>query len=173
MMGSLMALHFVAARFDPIDYRGFYALFEELPPQTLVMVVLVISAAAGMVEEAAYRGTMQRMIERRHGRVVATVVVAFFFCAVHITSIPPLTVTRTLFIFAASVGYSVLVYATGSILPGVVLHFVGDAAGIFILWWLWSLGGSGSNWPLWPYIAESAILATISVWAFRKLKRHE
>ena len=169
MMMSLGALHFLTARFDPLDYRGFYALFTAVPPQTVAALILVISAAAGIVEEAAFRGYMQRMIERRHGPVTATIVVAICFCLVHITSIPPLTPTRTLFIFADSVLYSVVARASGSILPGLVLHAVGDAAGVFLLWWLWSHDGLGADAPAWLYLIESAILAAIAVWAYRRL----
>ena len=168
-MMSFGALHFVAARFDPIDYRGFFALFAQVPPQTVVALILVISAAAGIVEEAAYRGYMQGMIERRHGPVAAIIIVAIFFCLVHITSIPPLTPTRAFFIISASVNYSVLTLLTGSILPGLVIHAAGDAAGVFLLWLLWSTDGLRADAPLWLYLAESAILGVIAVWAFRKL----
>jgi len=168
-MMSFGALHFVAAHFDPIDYRGFYALFVQVPPQTVAALILVISAAAGIVEEAAYRGYMQGMIERRHGPVAAIIIVAIFFCLIHITSIPPLTPTRAFFIITASVNYSILALLTGSILPGLVIHAVGDAAGIFLLWLLWSTDGLRADAPLWLYLVESAILGAIAVWAFRKL----
>jgi membrane protease YdiL (CAAX protease family) len=169
MMMSLGALHFMTARFDPLDYRGFYALFTAVPPQTVAALILVISTAAGIVEEAAFRGYMQRMIERRHGPVMATIVVAICFCLVHIKSIPPLTPTRTLFIFADSIIYSVVARASGSILPGLVLHAAGDAAGVFLLWWLWSHDGLRADAPAWLYLIESAILAAIGVWAYRRL----
>ncbi len=169
MMMSLGALHFITASFDPIDYRGFYALFVRVPPLSLVLFILIGSAAAGMVEEAAFRGYMQRMIERRHSRVTATVIVAICFCLVHVNSVPPLTPTRTLFIFADSILYSVVAQAAGSILPGVVLHAAGDAAGVFLLWWLWANDGLNAHAPAWLYLSESVILAAIAVWAYRRL----
>jgi membrane protease YdiL (CAAX protease family) len=180
-MAALTALHGVLAPVTPPTYDVYYHLFRDVPPLTLSVFILALSAVAGIVEEAAYRGYMQGPIERHHGPVVAIAVVTVFFVAIHFGGAQRMSAPRTLLIAVASLIYGILVYLSGSIVPGLILHAIGDAFGIFLLWFLWAEGATrrfppgfaaASRNPMyWLTVAEAAIFAAASVWAFRKLKR--
>lgn len=182
-MASEGALYFVFAYVERPRFDGFYRLFEmNIPPFTFAAVLLTASAVAGIVEEAAFRGFMQTPIERRHGPVVAILVVSVVFVLAHFGDANvPMSVPRVFFILSASVSYGLLTHLTGSILPGLVLHSVGDAFGVGLLWWFWALAGrppfrpalglaAAANDPeLWLYCAEALVLGAAGVWAFLKL----
>lgn len=129
------------SRFLPISVRLPEALLA-LPPVTLLFVLLILSAQAGIVEEAAFRGYMFTPIEHRHGPVVATLIVSLAFVAAHFNNPQNLSVYRILNVFLVGVIYCALVVVTRSILPGLVVHAVGDAIGLLLLWRAAMRGGA-------------------------------
>jgi len=144
-MISSFALHWVVGRLAPLRY-GVPEVLQQFPFVTLLGILFMVSAVAGIVEEAAFRGFMQGPIERRHGTAVAILVVSLVFGLRHLTDWQPsMTVARMFFIVAASVVYGILVHEVDSILPGLVLHATGDAIGISWIWWLSTHSGSGSS----------------------------
>lgn len=82
---------------------------------------------AGVVEEMAFRGYMQRHLERISPTFAITVTSAVF-TLLHITQGLTYLLTFGIGIFIASVVYGHLAQKSGSILPGMVLHFAGDLA---------------------------------------------
>lgn len=174
-IASLTALTYALGRVIPLGL-GFPDVFDELPRITIATMVVTISVMAGIVEEAAFRGYMQSRIERRHGPVVAILVVSVLFVLAHLpTSIAALP--RMGLIFIASVGYGILAHRTGSILPGLVLHGAGDIVGFGLLW-LSARGApasseSSASWmgnPMfWSNVVETVALSMLTVWAFRRL----
>lgn len=178
-MASSFALHGVVGRLAPLRY-GVPEVLNPFPPVTLLCVLFAISAKAGIVEEAAFRGYMQGPIEKRHGIVVAIVVVSLVFGLGHLTdSQPGMTVSRMFFIVTASVVYGILVHLVDSILPGLVLHATGDAIGICWIWWLSTHPGSGySQLGFADALRDRGFLVNgvvtivfgvAAVWAFRRL----
>jgi len=128
-----LALAFARSRFLPIGMT----LPPELlaaPPITIVAVLLTISAQAGVVEEAAFRGYMFTPIERRHGPVVATTIVSLVFLLAHFGDPQNLSAYRIVSIFLAGVVYCVLLVVTNSILPGLIAHAAGDGIALLLLW---------------------------------------
>lgn len=121
------------SRFQPISV-GLPEALLTLPPVTLLFVLLILSAQAGIVEEAAFRGYMFTPIEQRHGPVAATLIVSVVFVLAHFNNAQNLSAYRIVYIFLVGVVYGVLVIVTGSILPGLVAHAVGDAVGLLLLW---------------------------------------
>ena len=65
--------------------------------------------------------------------------------------------------------------------PGIILHSVGDAFGVLLLWFYWKYGTIGnrllgfaaaSRSPIfWLYVAGLIVFTAASVWAFRKLAK--
>ncbi|HMC21422.1 MAG TPA: CPBP family intramembrane glutamic endopeptidase [Thermoanaerobaculia bacterium] len=182
-MSSVGALHYVLAYVERPRFDGFYRLFEmNIPPVTLIAILVVASAVAGIVEEAAFRGYMQTPIERRYGPALAILVVSAVFVLVHFGDINiPMSATRVFFILAASVNYGLLTHFSGSILPGMVLHSAGDAFGVGLLWLFWMVAGrpastsavglsaAAADPTFWLYCAEALILGAASAWGFVKL----
>jgi membrane protease YdiL (CAAX protease family) len=147
------------------------------PWWTLISMLIAISAVAGVVEEAGYRGYMLSGIERRHGWTVAILVTGFAFFFDHYLSHAYATFAFLPFFLAVSTLHGLLVYATRSILPSVVLHTVADLIVIPIQYGLvgnpsvasvWTVGTDLSFWIL---VAMAVIFGLAAVPAFRKLAR--
>jgi membrane protease YdiL (CAAX protease family) len=81
---------------------------------------------AGIVEEAAFRGYMQTGLEHHHPES-ALWVTSLVFVAAHITQgVGVAFLAPGLFI--ASMLYGMLARQTGTILPGMAIHVLGDLA---------------------------------------------
>jgi membrane protease YdiL (CAAX protease family) len=179
-MGSSFALHWVVGRFVTFGY-GIPEPLVPFPFFTLLSILLVLSLAAGVVEESAFRGYMQGPIERRHGIVVAILVVSVVFGLGHLTDWQPaMTLARMFFIVTAAVLYGILVHLTDSIRPGIVLHAVGDAIGICWIWWIAARRGAGpdeavvaaaSDPVFWGTCLAVVGLGSAAAWAFVRLAR--
>lgn len=90
-------------------------------------VLLMGPLVAGVVEEAAFRGYMQSHLERI-GPTFAIMVTSTVFTLLHATHGLAYLVTVAPGFFMASVVYGYLALKSGSILPGMALHFAGDLA---------------------------------------------
>ena len=111
-------------------------------PSTAILVSIVIMGAlvSGVVEEVAFRGYMQRGLER-FGPATAIVVTSIVFVFAHLTHGWQMIVFLGPGIFMAGVLYGMLAYHTGSILPGMLVHFLGDLSFSFF-------GLLGGDWRL-------------------------
>lgn len=96
--------------------------FASAPRITAVGILFAGVLMTGFVEEAAFRGYMQKPLEDRYGPVPAIALVAFLFAAVHA---PPLTILP-IFVFG-SLGWGIYVRLGSSTLPAMVVHAVVDA----------------------------------------------
>ncbi|MGQ0660301.1 lysostaphin resistance A-like protein [Sphingosinicella sp.] len=98
-------------------------------PSTAYLVSIVVMGAlvSGVVEEAAYRGYMQRGLER-FGAGTAIVIQAFVFALVHGVHGLETLLFLGPGIFIAGIVYGLLAYHSGSIVPGMIVHFLGDLA---------------------------------------------
>jgi len=104
------------------------------PWYTVLPALVMGGAVAGIVEEAAFRGYMQSMIESKYGPVFAISVVSVVFAANHFGHGVAQTLPRLPFYFAVGVIYGVLTYRTGSILPALVIHAAGDVLEFLMTW---------------------------------------
>jgi len=111
-------------------------------PSTAYLVSIVVMGAlvSGVTEEAAFRGYMQRGLER-FGAGHALVASAAVFTLVHgVHGLGQLLMLGP-GIFVAGVLYGLLARHTGSIVPGMLVHFLGDLAFTFF-------GVLGGDWRL-------------------------
>ncbi len=108
-----------------------------MPFVTVFFLLVMASLVAGVVEEAAFRGYMQGPIERRHGLAIAILVNGVLFGLAHYTHHPASVVIMLPYYLGVAAAYGGLVYATDSILPGLVLHAGGD---VLVLMRLWATG---------------------------------
>ena len=128
----------------------------EMPVITVVLLLTMQSIMAGVTEEAAFRGYMQSLIERKHGVLVAILVNGIVFGLLHYSSHPGAVVQMLPYYVAVAGVYGGLTWAADSILPAVVLHAAGDVV-VLIRWWAtgrpeWQLSATQP-----PLIAESGI----------------
>jgi membrane protease YdiL (CAAX protease family) len=125
LMGALAGLSvlyaLIGAMRPPVDLTPY--------PTTAIRfsALLMGPMVAGVVEEMAFRGYMQRHLERIDP-TFAIMVTSAVFTLLHITQGLSYLLTFGVGIFLASVVYGHLAQKSGSILPGMALHFAGDLA---------------------------------------------
>lgn len=90
-------------------------------------ILLMGPLVAGVVEEVAFRGYMQSHLERI-GPTFAIVVTSIAFTVIHASHGLAYLLTVAPGFFLVSVIYGHLAQKSGSILPGMFLHFAGDLA---------------------------------------------
>ena len=150
---------------------------SQIPPVTLVSLLLMGPVVAGVVEEASFRGYMQGPIERRHGPVVAILVTGTLFGFAHFTH-PEVTLVLMPYYLAVAAVYGALAYLTNSIWPSLVLHAGGNLLSSMGL-----LAGQGITSPspappIWETGADASfwissvaflIVGAATVWAYARL----
>ena len=152
------------------------------PVLTVAAWVVMSALVAGVTEEVAFRGYLQRPIERRHGPLVAILVSGVLFGLLHFTH-PEVGLVLLPFYLGVAAVYGMLAYLTDSTVPGMVLHAGGNALGAIGLFamgrseWggtsakealIWTTGPDTS---FWVSLALAAAAAVAAVWAYRELGR--
>lgn len=163
---------------------------QEMPdlggvPRTTVLFLLLMGALiAGVVEEAAFRGYMQRSIERAHGIWVAILITGTMFALVHLDFTPVLWP----YYMAVAAIYGTVAYLTNSILPAVVLHTGGNVYSNLDLWlhgqaeWqapagdrllLWRTGLDSAFWKEAVGLAAVAAAMLLAYWTLAQVVRKD
>jgi membrane protease YdiL (CAAX protease family) len=121
LLGLLYLLWIVVGRLSPTpDLTAFATTSYRWS------LLLMYGLVAGIVEEAAFRGYMQTGLERHHPHN-ALWVTSLVFVAVRFThGVGVILLAPGLFI--VSMLYGMLARQTGTILPGMAIHVVGDLA---------------------------------------------
>jgi membrane protease YdiL (CAAX protease family) len=143
--------------------------FAGVPRSTVLALLLLAAPVAGVVEEVAFRGYMQRPIERRYGLVVAILVTGTMFAVAHLDFTP---VLWPYYVAVAAI-YGVVTSLTDSIKPAIVLHTAGNLYSNFDLWLHghaeWQAGTSSGN-PGFAIVAL-VVLLMVTAWSFLRLAR--
>lgn len=152
-------------------------------PQITVLLWVVMSAiVAGVVEETAFRGYLQRPIERRHGPVVAILVTGVLFGFGHFGH-PEVGMKLLPYYVAVAAVYGSLAYFTESTLPSMTLHAGGNMFSAFDFFTRgrseWELSTAEPK-LIWETGLDAAFAGTViaflalsalTVWAFVALSR--
>lgn len=154
-----------------------------MPFATVFLLLVMASIVAGVVEEAAFRGYIQRPIEQRHGVAIAILVNGVLFGLGHYAHHPGAVVLMLPYYLGVTGVYGGLAYATDSILPPLVLHVGGDVLSLTRLWatglpeWqvaptppplIWQTGiDAAFVRPVFVFLA----LSSAAVWAYSSLRR--
>jgi membrane protease YdiL (CAAX protease family) len=144
--GALLAFLAVTARLVHLPPSEPIRVPAEMPAVTAFLLLVMASIVAGVTEEAAFRGYMQGMIERRHGVVLAVIVSGALFGLLHFPNHPADVFPMLPYYVAVSAVYGGLTWAADSILPALVLHSAGDVI-VLTRWWLtgrpeWQVGST-------------------------------
>jgi len=133
---ALVTLYFVAIQFVDLPPSVFRPRSVAALPFGVAVVAMFMSAVvAGVVEEAAYRGYMQGILERRFGAPVAIAIVTIVFTGVHLvggSKILPLAIP----VCATGVVLGTLTVITRSVLPAMVVHVLADTTTLPVEWGL-------------------------------------
>jgi membrane protease YdiL (CAAX protease family) len=121
---ALIALRLLSPSVMPVRAPSIPISFSSLPLPTIVGALLSIVLIAGVTEEMAFRGYMQRPLEEAYGIVPAILVVGAMFWIAHLDH--GITVTHLPFQMCASIALGLLAYATRSLIPAMIAHTAGD-----------------------------------------------
>jgi membrane protease YdiL (CAAX protease family) len=123
-----IAMAFVTARLAHLPREAFAAPmdFSKYGALTVICAIACISATAGVVEEAGFRGFLISPIQRRHGWTTAILISGIMFFLDHHLSHAYATFVFLPFFLAISVVHGLLVKYSGSIRPSVLLHSLAD-----------------------------------------------
>lgn len=149
-----------------------------VPPITVITLLLTAAPIAGVVEEAAFRGYMQKPLEESVGIFKAILITGTMFAVAHLD----FTFILWPYYVLVSAVYGTVAYHCQSILPCIVLHTGGNIYSNLDLWlsgqteWqadpaanalIWENGPDQSFWTLLIYVIISTLLCLL---VFRKLK---
>jgi membrane protease YdiL (CAAX protease family) len=132
--GALLAFLAVAARLVRLPSSSPITTPADMPVLTAFLLLVMASIVAGVTEEAAFRGYMQSMIERRYGVTLAILVNGTVFGLLHFGNHPRDVLLMLPYYVAVSAVYGGLTWAADSILPALALHSGGDIV-VLTRWW--------------------------------------
>jgi membrane protease YdiL (CAAX protease family) len=123
-----IAMAFVTARLAHLPREAFAAPmdFSKYGALTVICAIACISATAGVVEEAGFRGFLISPIQRRRGWTIAILISGIMFFLDHHLSHAYATFVFLPFFLAISVVHGLLVKCSGSVRPSVLLHALAD-----------------------------------------------
>ena len=152
---------------------------SHIPRVTVWALLLMGAPIAGVVEESAFRGYMQRPIERRYGLPIAILITGTMFAVVHLDFTP---ILWPYYVAVAAI-YGTVTYLTDSILPAIVLHTCGNIYSNSLLlvygqaeWQaaadpaalIWK---TGTDRAFWEQVSAFVLVTAVMVWAYRMLAR--
>jgi len=172
-----IVLLFRVVYYPAVAFRQGYDL-SFIPSQPLRWVAVVVSAAsAGICEEIGFRGFMQQPIEQRQGVSVAVFISSFLFLALHLTKAWA-SLGMVPIVFGAGILLGLLAWSAGSLIPGIIGHFVMDV-GLFAYWWT-GIAGDFTARPITetgvdrPFLiaccvfATSLVIVLLAIWKLRE-----
>jgi membrane protease YdiL (CAAX protease family) len=146
---------------------------SEYPLLTVALVVSMSSLVSPIVEEIAFRGYCQQILERHFSGKIAVLLSSLLFMLAHTNHgwyLSKLTVY-----FLAGVVFGAIARLTNSILTSVPVHIFGDLT-FFILIWprdsarvLVRVGGA-DKW-FWIHLAQAILFAAFALLAFQRLEK--
>jgi membrane protease YdiL (CAAX protease family) len=125
---SMSVLSYGSQTFDFSQF-GLITLILEAPPGMALASILALAAMSGLIEEAAFRGYMQRILEDSYSPGVSIAIVAVIFAIVH----PQPPVFVLVFAVGAS-GWGIVAFLGGSIRPLIVVHALVDLLSITVFY---------------------------------------
>lgn len=141
---SGMVFTFRLSEFPASTFLEEYDFVASLPDWAAWLVVIMISLVAGVCEETGFRGYMQVPLEKRYSPILSIAIVSIVFVLVHLHQAWAGSIL--LGIFLISVMFGSLAYYSGSLIPGILGHFIMDVFN-FSFWWT-DLGGQFSRKPI-------------------------
>lgn len=143
------------------------------PLSFVAPIVVMASLVSPVTEESAFRGYCQVILEREFPGPVAVPVSSVLFALAHVTQ--GFLWPKLLVYFLVGVAFGVTAYLTASILPGLVVHVIGDMTFFALVWpydtkrrLVWE--GGADRW-FWFHVAQTIIFTVLAVLAFRRLAR--
>ena len=123
---ALVGFSQVAVRFLPESQETAFAELLRSSSQVRIVIAVLATLSAPIVEEVIYRGVLFSALRSRTGVATAVVLVTMLFAGVHFLQYSGAWVTLSGLIFLSLI-LTLVRARTGSILPSVTIHFVNNA----------------------------------------------
>jgi len=147
--------------------------FSEYPMLTVVLMVAMASLVSPFTEESAFRGYCQVILESNLRAPAAVLISSVLFALAHVTH--GFLWPKLFVYFLAGLVFGATAYLTASILPGMVVHIIGDLAFFALVWpydtkrqLIWETGVNG--W-FWLHMLQAIIFTALAIVAFTRLAR--
>jgi membrane protease YdiL (CAAX protease family) len=144
---------------------------SNLPPVFLFGAIILGAAVTALAEEAGLRGFMQAPLEVLVGPVPAICTTSLVFVLIHLSHEVSALARAGPFYLAAGCIYGLLAYLSQSILPSLLLHFLGDLLLFGLRSSVVRLGGQLSRISATPLLLAALVATLASVIAFVILAR--
>jgi membrane protease YdiL (CAAX protease family) len=146
---------------------------SKYPRLTVVLVVAMSSLVSPIVEEIAFRGYCQQILERHFSGTAAVFLSSLLFMLAHVNHgwyWPKLTVY-----FFAGVTFGAIARLTNSILTSLPVHIVGDLTFFLLIWprdakRILVTAGGADVW-FWLHVAQAVGFTVLAWMAFRELAK--
>jgi membrane protease YdiL (CAAX protease family) len=168
-----------------VALAGYWIVFSQLsrtPPNILddpskypllsvVLLVAMASLVSPIVEEIAFRGYCQQILERRFSGATAVVLSSLLFMLAHANH--GLYWTKLSVYFLAGIVFGTIARLTNSILTSLPVHVLGDLTFFLLIWprdsqrVLVSAGGA-DKW-FWVHVGQAVVFTVASLLAFYRL----
>lgn len=147
--------------------------FSKYPLLTVAAVVLMACAVSSLAEEAAIRGYFQSFLERQLPGTAAIIVSSLAIAPGHCLTqgfLWPIL----LFYFLVDTMLGAMAYLTKSILPGIVVHFIGLLMFFTLIWPRDAtrplLRDAGFDTWFWIHLAQMIVCGAAALLGFHQLK---
>lgn len=143
------------------------------PWLTVALAIMMGSLVSPFMEEAAFRGYFQVVLEKEFRGATAVAISSLVFSLAHFAH--GLYWPKLLIYFLVGATFGATAYLTKSILPAVPPHIVGDLTFFTLVWprdaarQLVSV--SGTDIWFWIHVAQTVAFAVLAIWAFARLAR--
>lgn len=146
--------------------------YSRYPLVTVALALAMASLVGAVVEEASFRGYLQGVLEGAVGGVAAIALVALVMAPVH--SLTQGFVWSTLIFYLVVDGMlGALAFLAQSILPGIVVHFLGLLTFFTLVWPRDAsrrlLSHGGADLWFWIHLGQTILFALLAILAFRRL----
>ena len=148
--------------------------FSKYPLLTVALMVVMGSLAAPLIEEPAFRGYCQVILEREFRGPIAVLISSVLFALAHGPTQGFLW-PKLLFYFLVGVVFGTTAFLTNSILPAIPVHIVGLLVFFSLVWphdanrRLVSEGGADTRF--WIHAAQAVLFTALTIPAFFRLQR--
>lgn len=143
------------------------------PLLTIVLVVGMSSLVSPIVEEIAFRGYCQQILERHFSGKMAVLLSSLLFMLAHANH--GWYWSKLSVYFLAGVVFGVIARLTNSILASLPVHIFGDLTFFLLIWPRDSARvlvteGGADKW-FWIHVAQAILFAAFALLAFRRLEK--
>lgn len=147
---------------------------SKYPWLTTTLLIAMGSILGPLLEQAGFWGYCQVMLEREFG-AGAIVVTAVLFALLPHSPAHAVLWPKLVFYFLTGATFGVMAYLVNSILPGIVVHIVGDLTFFTMVWPHDTsrrlIGEGGADASFWIHGAQAIVFTALAIVAFGRLAR--